>query len=34
MRIRKMMRCLEENGIGFETGFAKVPLVVQSAVYD
>lgn len=29
-----VMRCLEENGIGFETGFAKVPLVVQSAVYD
>ena len=25
---------LEERGIGFETGFAKVPLVCQSCIYD
>ena len=29
-----VMKCLEENGIGFDTGFAKVPLVVQSDIYD
>ncbi|MBQ7515171.1 MAG: P1 family peptidase [Schwartzia sp.] len=29
-----VMRCLEENGIGFDTGFAKVPLVVQSCIFD
>ena len=26
--------CLEEKGIGFDTGFAKVPLVCQSCIYD
>ena len=25
---------LEEQGVGFETGFAKVPLVCQSCIYD
>lgn len=25
---------LEEKGIGFETGYAKVPLVCQSCIYD
>ena len=29
-----VMRCLEERGIGFDTGFARVPLVVQSDIYD
>lgn len=29
-----VMRYLEEHGIGFETGFAKVPLVCQSCIYD
>lgn len=29
-----VMRCLEENHIGFDTGFARVPLVVQSDIYD
>lgn len=29
-----VMRYLEEHGIGFDTGFAKVPLVVQSDIYD
>ena len=29
-----VMRCLEERGIGFDTGFAKVPLVVQSDIFD
>lgn len=29
-----VMRYLEERGIGFETGFAKVPLVCQSCIYD
>ena len=29
-----VMRCLEEHGIGFEAGYAKVPLVVQSCIYD
>ena len=29
-----VMKCLEENGIGFDTGVALVPLVVQSDIYD
>lgn len=29
-----VMRCLEEEGIGFDTGYAKVPLVCQSCIYD
>lgn len=29
-----VMRYLEEHGIGYETGFAKVPLVLQSCIYD
>lgn len=29
-----VMRCLEENGIGYDTGAALVPLVLQSCVYD
>ena len=29
-----VMRYLEERGIGYETGYAKVPLVVQSCIYD
>ena len=29
-----VMRCLEEHGIGFDTGFAKVPLVCQSCIFD
>ncbi len=29
-----VMRCLEEKGIGYNTGFALVPLVVQSCIYD
>lgn len=29
-----VMRYLEERGIGFDTGFAKVPLVPQSCLYD
>lgn len=29
-----VMRCLEENGIGYHTGFAQVPLVCQSCIYD
>lgn len=29
-----VMQCLEEHGIGYDTGFALVPLVVQSSVYD
>ena len=29
-----VMRCLEEHGIGFDTGFARVPLVLQSCIYD
>lgn len=29
-----VMRCLEENGIGYETGYAKVPLVCQSCIFD
>ena len=28
------MRYLEEHGIGYDTGFAKVPLVCQSCIYD
>lgn len=29
-----VMTCLEEKGIGYRTGFARVPLVLQSCVYD
>ena len=29
-----VMRYLEEHGVGFDTGFAKVPLVPQSCLYD
>ena len=29
-----VMRYLEEHGIGYDTGFAKVPLVCQSCIYD
>lgn len=29
-----VMKCLEENGIGYETGYAKVPLVCQSCIFD
>lgn len=29
-----VMQCLEEHGIGYDTGFAKVPLVVQSCIFD
>lgn len=29
-----VIRCLEERGIGFDTGFAKVPLVCQSCIFD
>ncbi len=29
-----VMQYLEERGIGFETGFAKVPLVCQSCIFD
>ena len=29
-----VMRCLEERGIGFDTVFAKVPLVCQSCIFD
>jgi len=29
-----VMRCLEEKGIGYNTGYALVPLVVQSCIYD
>lgn len=29
-----VMKYLEERGIGFDTGFAKVPLVCQSCIYD
>jgi L-aminopeptidase/D-esterase-like protein len=29
-----VMRYLEERGIGYETGYAKVPLVAQSCIYD
>lgn len=29
-----VMKCLEERGIGFATGYARVPLVCQSCIYD
>lgn len=29
-----VMRCLEEHGIGYQTGAALVPLVCQSCIYD
>lgn len=29
-----VMRYLEERGVGYETGYAKVPLVCQSCIYD
>ena len=29
-----VMQCLEEHGIGFDTRFARVPLVVQSDIFD
>lgn len=29
-----VMRCLEDHGIGFETVYARVPLVCQSCIYD
>ena len=29
-----VMKCLEEHGIGYNTGLALVPLVVQSCIYD
>lgn len=29
-----VMRCLEEKGIGYNTGYALVPLVVQSCIFD
>ena len=29
-----VMDYLEEQGIGYDTGFARVPLVVQSDIYD
>ena len=29
-----VMRCLEERGYGYDTGFALVPLVVQADIYD
>lgn len=29
-----VMACLEEHGIGYPTGFALVPLVCQSCIYD
>ena len=29
-----VMACLEERGIGYDTGFALVPLVAQSDIYD
>lgn len=28
------MKCLQEHNIGLDTGFAKIPLVMQSAIYD
>lgn len=27
-------RCLEEHGVGFDTGIARVPIVCQSCIYD
>ena len=29
-----VMRCLEERGVGFDVGVTKVPLVVQSSLFD
>lgn len=29
-----VMKCLEEDGIGYNTGYALVPLVCQSCIYD
>jgi len=29
-----VMRCLEQKGIGYDTGYALVPLVAQSDIYD
>ena len=29
-----VMACLEERGIGYNTGFALVPIVCQSCIYD
>ena len=29
-----VMQCLEHHNIGFNTGFAKVPLVLESCIYD
>lgn len=29
-----VMKCLEENGIGYHTGYALVPLVCQSCIFD
>lgn len=29
-----VMRCLEEHDIGYDTGYAKVPLVCQSCIFD
>lgn len=29
-----IMKCLEENKIGYDTGYAMVPLVCQSCIYD
>ena len=29
-----VMKCLEEHGIGLDTGYAKVPLVLGSCIYD
>jgi len=29
-----VMECLEQNGIGYDTGYALVPIVVQSDIYD
>jgi L-aminopeptidase/D-esterase-like protein len=29
-----VVRYLEEHGVGYDTGFAKVPLVCQSCIYD
>lgn len=29
-----VMQCLEEHGIGYNTGYALVPLVCQSCIYD
>lgn len=29
-----VMKCLEENGIGYNTGFCRIPLVCQSCIFD